>query len=122
MGFWEGAGNLKCRIQNKPQVICICQRGGKQTRNTPKTQSEKLLQNVNDATSSYEPQAKQNKIFWHDFVFQISADFYFLLSMAASTWRQSLISRKPNGFCSHLCGMITLQPFFKHCNCFSPEI
>lgn len=42
--------------------------------------------------------------------------------MAASTLRQSLINRKPNGFCSHFCGIITFQPFFKHCNCFSPEV
>lgn len=116
LGIWNIGYKTSCRL------FVFVRGGGKQTRNTPKTQSKKLLQNGNDATSSYEPQAKQNKIFWHDFVFQISADFYFLLSMAASTWRQSLISRKPNGFCSHLCGIIMLQPFFKHCNCFSPEI
>lgn len=110
----------------KPAPGCLCQRVGKQTRNTPKIRFKKLLQNDNGATSSYEPQAKQNKRFWHDFDFQISAfwisDFYFLLSTAASIWRQSLISRKPVGFCSHFCGIMMFQAFFKHCNCFSPEI
>lgn len=106
------------------QVICLCQRVGKQTRNTPKTQFKKLLQNYNGATSLLWATSKiqQTKRFWHDFVVQISADFYFLLSVAASTWRQSLIRRKPNGFCSHFCGIIRLQPFFKHYNSFSPEI
>lgn len=68
---------------------------------------------------------KQNKTtqnILHDFVLQISADFYFLLFRAASTWRRSLITRKPSVFCSHFCGIIMFQPFKKHCNCFPPEI
>lgn len=47
---------------------------------------------------------KKKKI-WHDFIFPISADFYFLLSTAESTWKQSSISRKPICFCSHSCGV-----------------
>lgn len=67
---------------------------------TLKTQSKKLLQNYIDAIPSYEQQAKKKiKIkIWHDFIFQVSVHFYFLLSIAASTWKQSLISRKPTCF------------------------
>lgn len=97
VGFRELAiWSIGCEISCKMFVFAnVFAEGGKLEKNlqtnNPENSVQKAFTKLYWCYTQLWATRKKNQT-W--FIFQVSADFYFLLCTAASTWKQSLLSRK----------------------------